>query len=91
MGSDGSPPATSSAQPIQVGLDPLAAAGRAAWHSMQGFEAMLWLRKGFGFAGAWTTCEQNWLLGICYGLQMVSKILSWADLVYPAKLLGDKA
>ena len=27
--------------------------------TIQGFEAMLWLRKGFGFAGAWTVCEQN--------------------------------
>ena len=25
-----------------------------ARRSIQGFEAMLWLRKGFGFAGAWT-------------------------------------
>ena len=27
--------------------------------TIRGFEAMLWLRKGFGFAGAWTVCEQN--------------------------------
>ncbi|WP_456686445.1 IS6 family transposase [Bradyrhizobium sp. P5_C11_2] len=38
-----------------------------------GFEAMLWLRKGFGFAGAWTVCEQNRLLGVCFGLQAVNK------------------
>ncbi len=25
-----------------------------ARRSIQGFEAMLWLRKGFGFAGPWT-------------------------------------
>src|SRR3712207_7752114 len=30
-----------------------------ARRTIQGFEAMLWLRKGFGFAGAWTVCEQN--------------------------------
>jgi hypothetical protein len=30
--------------------------------------AMLWLRKGFGFAGAWTVVEQNRLLGFCFGL-----------------------
>jgi IS6 family transposase len=29
---------------------------------------MLWLRKGFGFAGAWTVCEQNRLLSVCFGL-----------------------
>jgi transposase, IS6 family len=29
---------------------------------------MLWLRKGFGFAGAWTVCEQNQLLSVCFGL-----------------------
>jgi IS6 family transposase len=39
-----------------------------------GFEAMLWLRKGFGFSGAWTVCEQNRLLGVCFGLQKVNEI-----------------
>ena len=29
-----------------------------ARRTIQGFEAMLWLRKGFGFAGAWTVYEQ---------------------------------
>ena len=33
-----------------------------------GFEAMLWLRKGFGFAGAWAVREQNQLLACCFGL-----------------------
>jgi len=37
-------------------------------------EAMLWLRKGFGFAGAWTVREQNRLLGVCFGLQTVNEI-----------------
>ncbi|POR40914.1 IS6 family transposase [Methylobacterium sp. V23] len=41
--------------------------------TIQGFEAMLWLRKGFGFAGAWTVREQNRLLAICFGLQAVNK------------------
>jgi transposase-like protein len=38
-----------------------------------GFEAMLWLRKGFGFAGAWTVREQNQLLAVCFRLQAVNK------------------
>jgi len=33
-----------------------------ARRTIQGFEAMLWLRKGFGFAGAWSVRERNWLL-----------------------------
>jgi hypothetical protein len=37
------------------------------------YKAMLWLRKGFGFAGAWTVCEQNRLLAVCFGLPEVNK------------------
>ena len=37
-----------------------------ARRTIQGFEAMLWLRKGFGFAGAWTVREQNRLLALCF-------------------------
>ncbi len=44
-----------------------------ARRSIQGFEAMLWLRKGFGFAGHWTVHEQNRLLGFCFGLSQVNK------------------
>jgi IS6 family transposase len=44
-----------------------------ARRTIQGFEAMLWLRKGFGFAGTWTICEQNRLLSVCFGLQVVNK------------------
>jgi transposase, IS6 family len=44
-----------------------------ARRAIQGFEAMLWLRKGFGFAGAWTVREQNRLLAVCFGLQEVNK------------------
>ena len=44
-----------------------------ARRTIQGFEAMLWLRKGFGFVGAWTVCEQNRLLAVCFGLPQVNK------------------
>jgi transposase-like protein len=44
-----------------------------ARRTIRGFEAMLWLRKGFGFAGAWTVCEQNQLLSICFGLPATNK------------------
>ena len=44
-----------------------------ARRSIQGFEAMLWLRKGFGFAGHWTVHEQNRLLGFCFGLPEVNE------------------
>ena len=37
-----------------------------------GFEAMLWLKKGFGFAGEWTVRRQNELLALCFGLEMVN-------------------
>src|SRR4051794_20580730 len=46
----------------------------AARRPIQGCAAMLWLRKGFGFAGAWTVCEQNQLLAVCFGLPEVNKI-----------------
>jgi IS6 family transposase len=45
-----------------------------ARRTIQGFEAMLWLRKGFGFVGAWTVCEQNRLLAVCFGLPEVNKV-----------------
>jgi transposase, IS6 family len=45
-----------------------------ARRTIQGFEAMLWLRKGFGFSGAWTVCEQNQLLTVCFGLQKVNEV-----------------
>jgi IS6 family transposase len=41
--------------------------------TIEGFEAMLWLRKGFGFAGAWTVREQNRLLTHCFGLPIANK------------------
>ena len=45
-----------------------------ARRTIQGFEARLGLRKGFGFAGAWTVCEQNRLLALCFGLPEVNKL-----------------
>src|SRR4051812_39609066 len=45
-----------------------------ARRTIQGFEALLWLRKGFGLSGAWTVCEQNQLLAVCFGLPAVNKI-----------------
>ncbi len=42
-----------------------------ARRTIAGFEAMLWLRKGFGFAGDWTVRRQNELLALCFGLQKV--------------------
>ena len=46
----------------------------AARRTIQGFEAKLWLRKGFGFSGRWTVCEQNQLLAVCFGLPEVNKV-----------------
>ena len=44
-----------------------------ARRTIQGFEAMLWLRKGFDFAGAWTVREQNRMLAVCFGLPQANK------------------
>ena len=44
-----------------------------ARRSIQGFEAMLWVHKGFGFAGTWTVVEQNRMLGFCFGLSGVNE------------------
>lgn len=44
-----------------------------ARRTIQGFEAMLWLRKGFGFADAWTVREQNQLLAHCFRLPVANK------------------
>lgn len=40
-----------------------------ARRTIAGFEAMLWLRKGFGFSGGWTVNDQNDLLVRLFGLQ----------------------
>jgi IS6 family transposase len=44
-----------------------------ARRTIPGFEAMLWLRKGFGFVCPWTIHEQNRLLAVCFGLPQVNK------------------
>ena len=44
-----------------------------AKRTIAGFEAMLWLRNGFGFSGEWTVHDQNDLLGRLFGLQKVNK------------------
>ncbi|WOJ91840.1 IS6 family transposase (plasmid) [Methylocapsa polymorpha] len=46
---------------------------RTARKTIAGFEAMLWLKKGFDFAGEWTVRKQNKLLSCCFGLEMVSE------------------
>ena len=46
---------------------------KTAHRTIAGFEAMLWLRKGFGFSGDWTINDQNDLLGRLFGLQKVNK------------------
>jgi len=45
-----------------------------ARQTIKGFEAMLWLRKGFDFTSNWTICEQNRLLAVCFGLPKVNEI-----------------
>src|SRR3954451_14869931 len=44
--------------------------GRTRLTSDAPYKAMLWLRMGFGFAGAWTVREQNRLLALCFGLKL---------------------
>lgn len=44
-----------------------------ARRTIAGFEALLWLRKGFGFAGTWTVRGQNELLALRFGLQKVNE------------------
>jgi transposase-like protein len=44
-----------------------------ARRTIAGFEAMLWLRKGFGFSGEWTVNDQNDLLARLFGLQKLTK------------------
>ncbi|XIE10205.1 DDE-type integrase/transposase/recombinase (plasmid) [Rhizobium ruizarguesonis] len=44
-----------------------------ARRTIAGFEAMLWLRKGFGLSGSWTINDQNDLLARLFGLQKVNK------------------
>ena len=46
---------------------------RTARKTIAGFAAMLWLKKGFAFAGEWTVRKQNELLACCFGFQMVNE------------------
>ncbi len=46
---------------------------RTARKTITGFEAMLWLKKGFDFAGEWSVRQQNEPLAFCFGFQMVNK------------------
>ena len=46
---------------------------KTARRTIAEFEAMLWLRKGFGFAGRWNVNDQNDLLVRLFGLQKVNK------------------
>ncbi|EJF91073.1 hypothetical protein MEG_01476 [Bartonella tamiae Th307] len=45
---------------------------RTAKRTISGYEAMLWLKKGFGSKGAWTIKEQNQLLRDIIGIKMVN-------------------
>ena len=48
----------------------------SAKRTIAGFEAMGWLKKGFGFAGEGTVRTQNELLACCFGLQMFTKSMN---------------
>jgi transposase-like protein len=41
----------------------------SARNSIAGFEAMLWLKKGFGLTGQWSVREQNDLLAMLFGIE----------------------
>jgi hypothetical protein len=57
--------------------------------TFQGFEAMLWLRKGFGFSGPWTMREQNRLLASASDFQRLTKHENRAGLAHAAALPSD--
>lgn len=44
-----------------------------ARRTIASFEAMLWPRKGFGFAGGWTVNDQNELLKHLFGFKRIIK------------------
>ena len=50
-----------------------------ARRTIKGFEAMLWLKKGFGFSGEWTVHSQNDLVAQIFGLQKVKQSLKISD------------
>lgn len=45
----------------------------SARKSIAGFEAMLWLRKGFGLTGQWSVREQNDLFAMLFGIEKVNE------------------
>ncbi|GEO87114.1 hypothetical protein GCM10007920_24400 [Ciceribacter naphthalenivorans] len=45
-----------------------------ARRTIAGFEAMLWLRKCFGFSGCWTVNDQNDLLARLFGLKTINRV-----------------
>ena len=47
---------------------------QTARRTLKGYEAMLWLKKGFGWIGEWTVKEQNNLLGDIFALNSVNRI-----------------
>ena len=44
-----------------------------ASRTIAGFEAMLWLRKGFAIAGEWTIRRENELIALLFGHQKVNE------------------
>ena len=55
--------------PKKIGTD----GANTARRTIAGFEAMVWLRKGFGFSGSWTVKDQNDLLARLFGPQKVNR------------------
>ena len=49
-----------------------------AKRTIVGFEAMLWLKKGFGFAGEWTVRRQNELIALCFDFKWLIIPEDWA-------------
>ncbi|MGO7601935.1 DDE-type integrase/transposase/recombinase, partial [Rhizobium ruizarguesonis] len=47
-----------------------------ARRTIAGFEAMLWLRKGFGLSGSWTINDQNDLLARIFSFMLVNFLQS---------------
>lgn len=45
----------------------------SAMKTIAGFEAVLWLKKGFDFADQWSVRKQNDLLAVFFGFEKVNK------------------
>jgi transposase-like protein len=59
---------------------------KTARRTIAGFEAMLWLRKGFGFSGGWSVNDQNDLLACIFGLKKLIQHESSPDVGIRASL-----